>query len=273
MHPPPPCSSLGPQCRSIPVTLRVATLETPTDSADHEATWLLGHTEKIAFANLRREGKDLLVEAQLHARCRFLKAEPPGASAHGMSVISRCTAHGFVGTASHGPVRAAQPRRLGGDRFLIVHAHAVVALKLAPPRRSLPVLDNDPDAWNPCSIAPCTTADHKRGSACCRDLQVEIQCPRTDTALEALVRSRLSPYLCKISRVSDGWLEAEMISACGFLDDAGQNCTLHGRERPDGRPAKPDLCSLWPDDGKGMHPGCIYHVAPSRTSARKATVA
>jgi hypothetical protein len=146
-----------------------------------------------------------------------------------------------------------------------------VALDLTPPKPSLPVLDNDPDAWNPCSIAPCTTADHKRGSACCRDLQVEIQCPRTDTGLEALVRSRLSPYLCKISRASDGWLEAEMISACGFLDDAGQNCTLHGRVRPDGRPAKPDLCSLWPDDGKGMHPGCIFYV-PALRSAKKAAV-
>jgi hypothetical protein len=101
---------------------------------------------------------------------------------------------------------------------------------------------------------------------------VEIECPRTDTGLEALVRSRLSPYLCKISRTSEGWLEAEMISACGFLDDAGQNCTLHGRERPDGRPAKPDLCSLWPDDGKGMHPGCIFQV-PAKRSSKKATVA
>ena len=55
-----------------------------------------------------------------------------------------------------------------------------------------------------------------------------------------------------------------MISACGFLDQEGLNCTLHGLERPDGRPAKPDLCSTWPDDGKGLHPGCIFYVPPAK---------
>lgn len=255
------------------MTLRIATLGKPTDSADHEATWLLGHTERITFADVRHAGPDLLVEAQLHVRCRFLKPQPAGTPArNGAARMARCAAHGFVGTSPPEPTRVEQPRRLGGQRFLVVHDHAAVALDLAPPKQSLPVLDNDPDAWNPCSIAPCTTADHKRGSACCRDLQVEIECPRTDTGLEALVRSRLSPYLCKISRASEGWLEAEMISACGFLDDAGQNCTLHGRDRPDGRPAKPDLCSLWPDDGKGMHPGCIFQV-PAKRSGKKATLA
>lgn len=251
----------------------MATLEKPTDSADHEATWLLGHTERITFADIRQEGPDLLVDARLHVRCRFLKPEPAGSpTRNGAAETVRCAAHGFAGTSPPESAHVEQPRRLGGTRFLVVHDHAAVALDLAPPKPSLPVLDNDPEAWNPCSIAPCTTADHRRGSACCRDLQVEIQCPRTDTGFEALVRSRLSPYLCKISRASDGWLEAEMISACGFLDDAGQNCTLHGRVRPDGRPAKPDLCSLWPDDGKGMHPGCIFFV-PAKGSGKKATVA
>lgn len=273
MHLPPPCSTLGPQCRALPVTLRIATLEGKgAESADHEATWLFGHTEKITFSRLRQVGLDVLVDATLHARCRFLKQEPIGkTSLSAPSGLSRCAAHGFIGPSPPESSRQEQPRRLAGDRFLVVQDHAVAALDLPPPRRSLPVLDNDPDAWNPCSIAPCTTADHKRGSACCRDLQLEILCARGDSELEALVRSRLSPYLCKVSRASESALEAEMISACGFLDDQGQGCTLHGRERPDGRPAKPDLCSHWPDDGKGMHPGCIFYVPPKR-GGQKATV-
>jgi hypothetical protein len=93
---------------------------------------------------------------------------------------------------------------------------------------------------------------------------VEILCSRSDGPLEALVRSRLSPYLCKVSRGSEDALEVEMISACGFLDEEGLNCTLHGLDRPDGRPAKPDLCSTWPDDGKGLHPGCIFYVPPAK---------
>jgi hypothetical protein len=131
------------------------------------------------------------------------------------------------------------------------------------------VVENDPDDVNPCSIAPCTTADHTRGSACCRDLQVEILCPRSNTALEALVRSRLSPYLCKVTREAEDALEAEVISACGFLDQEGLNCTLHGRQRPDGRPAKPELCSDWPDHGKGLHPGCIFYQPPARKRSRR----
>jgi hypothetical protein len=158
-----------------------------------------------------------------------------------------------------------QPRRLGGDRYLVVDQGELAAVDLPLPPRSLPVVAADElDGVNPCSIAPCATADHTRGSACCRDLQVEIVCPTDDTLLEALVRSRQSPYLCKVSRENKESLEAELISACGFLDDEGLNCTLHGRSRPDGRTAKPDLCSAWPDDGKGMHPGCIFYVAPVR---------
>jgi hypothetical protein len=127
------------------------------------------------------------------------------------------------------------------------------------PPRTLPVLDDD---INPCSIAPCATADHRRGSACCRDLQIEILCGRQEVALEALVRSRQSPYLCKVEREVEDALEAEVISACGYLDAAGENCTLHGRLRPGGGQAKPDLCSDWPPKGKGVHPGCIFSPAP-----------
>jgi hypothetical protein len=87
---------------------------------------------------------------------------------------------------------------------------------------------------------------------------VEIFCSESDTELEALIRSRLSPYLCKITRASPETIEVEMISACAYLDGSGRHCVLHGRFRPDGRPAKPDLCSDWPADGKGLHPGCIF---------------
>jgi hypothetical protein len=161
-----------------------------------------------------------------------------------------------------------QPRQLGEDRFLIVEHHALATLTLRPPPRTLPVIEDELAGENPCAIAPCTTADHKRGSACCRDLQIEIMCERSDTDREALVRSRLSPYLCKVSRERDDALEAEMISACGYLDPEGLNCTLHGRVRPDGRTAKPDLCSAWPDDGKGLHPGCIWYSPPERKPKR-----
>jgi hypothetical protein len=267
VHPPPSCSALGPQCRAIQVTLRIATLNGETESADHEATWLLGHTDRITFANLRRSGADLLVDATLRVRCRFLKSAQADPGPNGAT--ARCAAHGFTGPTPPVIARAAQPRRLPGDRFLVVQGHELNVLRLLPPPRSLPVLEDDLDNVNPCSIAPCATADHTRGSACCRDLQVEILCARSDAALEALVRSRQSPYLCKVSRESEDALEAEMISACGFLDDDGENCTLHGRVRADGRPAKPDLCSQWPDDGKGLHPGCIFYSPPTKRSNQR----
>jgi len=262
VHPIPPCSALGSQCQEIPVTLRVGSLEQGANSADHEATWLLGHTERISFRKLRVRGPELLVDATLHVRCKHLK-RLPGEEA------GACAVHGFRGPFPAPTRGATQPRQLGDEKFLIVENHQVAAVAVRTPPRSLPVLDGDLSEVNPCSIAPCTTADHKRGSACCRDLQVEILCSKLDDQLEALVRSRLSPYLCKVTRASDDALEAEMISACGFLDEEGLNCTLHGRERPDGRPAKPDLCSPWPDDGKGLHPGCIFYVPPAKRAKKR----
>lgn len=258
MHPPPSCRTLGPQCLGIPVTLRIGSLDKGPASCDHEATWLLGHTEHISFRDLRARAGDLLVDALLHVRCRFLQR-------HGEECA--CRAHGFSGPVPTPPASWPQPRRLGGDGFLVVSEGTQQTLSLPFPPRSLPVLDADPlDSENPCSIAPCTTADHRRGSACCRDLQVEIMCDQSDAHLEALVRSRQSPYLCKISRESPQAIEAEMISACDYLDDPRENCTLHGRQRSDGRTAKPDLCSEWPEDGKGLHPGCLwYSPVPRRT--------
>ena len=135
------------------------------------------------------------------------------------------------------------------------------------PPRSLPVLSHGSGGDNPCATAPCRTADNTRKAACCRDLQVEIMCTRAQRRLEALVRSRRSPYLCKIERGGDYSLEVEMISACGYLEADGVSCSLHGRHRPDGRTAKPDLCFEWPPKNRGLHPGCIF--APRRRSRRR----
>ena len=244
------------------MTLLIGTLESGPASVDHEATWLLGHTERITFRRLRTAGLALLVDAAVHVRCCFLQSTASDGSA------VRCTAHGFTGPSPDVATGTIQPRQLGDDRFLVVERSEMATLRLRRPSRQLPVVSDASDE-NPCAIAPCETADHRRGSACCRDLQVEILCHRSDTALEALVRSRLSPYLCKISRESDESLEAEMISACAFLDASASGCTLHGRTRPDGRPAKPDLCSSWPDDGKGLHPGCIFYEPPKKRKRKK----
>ena len=254
----PPCRRLGSQCRALAVTLRVGSLEEGSDSLDHEATWLLGHTRQISFGKLWEAEGDLYVDALLHVGCRHLRAERGGA---------RCALYGYRGGLPRGPRRYEQPRRLGGDRFQIVEdcrpAARVLPLPEAKPgRRSLPVLAGE----NPCATAPCRTAEHTRGAACCRDLQVEIMCTRRERRLEALVRSRRSPYLCKVDRPGDFSLEVEMISACGYLADDGLACSLHGRRRSDGRPAKPDLCSEWPPKNKGLHPGCVF--APGARRAR-----
>lgn len=253
----PPCDGLGRQCRSLRVTLRIGSLEEGSTSLDHEATWLLGHTEQITFGEVWADGGDLYAEATLHVPCRYLRTEPGGA---------RCALYGFTDPALAPEPRWRQPRRLGGDRFQVVDRcrPAVRVLPAPAPAssRQLPVLDGG----NPCAGAPCRTADHRRGAACCRDLQIEIMCTHRQQRLEALVRSRRSPYLCKVERAGDFSLEAEMISACGYLDDDGVGCALHGRRRRDGRPAKPDLCTEWPPKNRGLHPGCVF--GPRRRGRR-----
>jgi hypothetical protein len=253
-----PCRKLGSQCRSLRVTLRVGSLEEGETSLDHEATWLLGHTQHISFGDLWWGEGDLYVEAILHVPCRFFRAD--GSTAE-------CRVFGYRGPARRPPRRPLQPRRLGGDRFRVVDAKRVVTRSLPPapaPRNMLPVLGGE----NPCAAAPCRTSDHRRGAACCRDLQVEIMCTKDDRRLEALVRSRQSPYLCKIERGGEFSLDVEMISACGYLGDDGVACSLHGRVRADGRPAKPDLCTEWPPKNRGLHPGCVF--GPRRRRGRPA---
>jgi hypothetical protein len=250
----PPCRSLGAQCRSLRVTLRIGELEEGPESLDHEATWLLGHTGQIDFHELWEGEGDLYVEAVLHVPCRYLSQE---------GGMAQCRAHGFTGRAPRPLPREPQPLQLGGDRFVVVSECANSVQRLPLPPRSLPVLE-DSAGENPCATAPCRTADHTRKAACCRDLQVEIMCTRAQQRLEALVRSRRSPYLCKIERAGDYSLEVEMISACGYLQPDGVSCSLHGRTRPDGRTAKPDLCFEWPPKNRGLHPGCIF--GPRRRS-------
>jgi hypothetical protein len=248
----PPCRSLGGQCRALDVTLRVGEFEDGITSLDHEATWLLGHTQRITFHELWVGEGDLFVDATLHLPCRYL--EQREGAAH-------CKAHGFVGRMPRDPVPEDQPLRLGGDRFVVVHRARNAVRALPFPPRSLPVLDVAPspsrDA-NPCATAPCRTADNTMTAACCRDLQIEIMCTRRQRRLEALVRSRRPPYLCKIDREGEFSIEAEVISACGYLADDGVACSLHGRKRADGRPAKPDLCSEWPPKNQALHPGCVF---------------
>jgi hypothetical protein len=246
----PPCRSLGVQCKSLRVTLRVGELEEGPTSLDHEATWLLGHTQHIDFLELWEGEGDLYVEAILHVPCKFLRQQGGRA---------RCVAHGFEGPAPRGARRQPQPLQLGHDRFVVVEECRNAVRTLPPPPRSLPVLaTHGQSAENPCASAPCRTADNRRKAACCRDLQVEIMCTRAQRRLEALVRSRQSPYLCKIEREGEYSLEVEMISACGYLEADGVACSLHGRHRADGRTAKPDLCFEWPPKNRGLHPGCVF---------------
>ena len=245
----PACRGMGSHCDRLRVLLRVASLDDGPDSADHEATWLLGHTGRITFlGELRRDGRDLFTEAVLQVPCRYLEASGEGAS---------CRAHGYSRRTPPQPPDPAEPRRFAEERFAIVESGREVTRRLpraAHPTRELPIHAGS----NPCVGAPCRTADNRRGAACCRDLQVEIMCTTRQRLLEGLVRSRKSPYLCKIDRLGPYSLEAEMISACAFLMEDGVHCALHGRRRADGRPAKPDLCSEWPERGDTLHPGCVF---------------
>ncbi len=243
----PPCRSLGQQCRALELTLRVASL---AGDEDHDATWLLGHTERIDFGRTFEDDEELWVEATVHVPCRHLKPQQDGSVS--------CGAHGFRGRVAV-PHRAPAPRRLGGDRFRVVENRRLVTRQLMAPRRMLAVLEHDlaPDA-NPCATAPCRTSDHTRKAACCRDLQVEVRCTTRQVRLEALIRHRKSPYLCRVERESETALSAEIITACSYLKEDGLHCDLHGRLRADGRPAKPLMCSQWPETRTALHRGCAF---------------
>lgn len=247
---PPPCRGMGRQCRTLPVVIRVGSVEDGAADADHEGTWLLGHTERIHFGEVWAADGELYVDAVIRVPCRHLEAE---------GGTERCAAHGFSraapGTRRPGP----QPRRLGGDRFVLMDRRRMVTRTLPPAApaggRDLPVLDGG----NPCAAARCQTSDHRIGAACCRDLQVEIMCTERQAGLEALVRARRRPWVTKVEREGEFSIAAEIISACDYLDPAdGVSCTLHGRQRADGRTAKPTMCFAWPPKRQVLHRGCVF---------------
>lgn len=261
---PPPCRALGAHCRALAVTLHIADLE--DDSAveqDAAGTWLLGHTEHIDFGTPYVAHGRLVVDAVVHVPCRYLRDRADGPA--GATPEVRCAAHGFAGRVPS-PRRSAPPRRRhDDDRFTVVHRRAVRTLRLPHParrRRSLPTLETA----NPCAGAPCRTADNRRGAACCRDLTLDVLHAEGDGDLEALLRARRSPYLCKVKRTDPTLIECEVISACGYLEPDGVSCMLHDRLRPDGAPAKPGICTDWPDfDDEEFtgHPGCVFLTTAS----------
>jgi hypothetical protein len=248
----PPCTRLGSQCRRLPAVLRVSSWDKKRSEADHEATWLMGHTQRIAFGETWTKGKDLFVDVVIHVPCKHLEETDRG--------TARCAVHGFRGTVPTDTGPRDQPRQLGDDRFAVVDNGRLRPYLMPKAKRPLRVLGQA--ANNPCDGAPCRTSDHTRGAACCRDLQIEIMCKRTEQKREALLRARQAPYLCKVEREGDESVNAEVISACTYIDEAdGVSCTLHGRRRPDGRTSKPTLCSVWPGDvekGETLHTGCVF---------------
>jgi Fe-S-cluster containining protein len=231
----------------LDVTLRVAVLE---GDEDHDATWMLGHTERVEFGSTFTDDDELWVHARLHVPCRHLEERTDG--------TVRCRAHRFRGTVDRVP-HTPGPRQLDGDQFNLVDGRRMRRRTLphvSHTARELPVVEMP----NPCATAPCRTGDNRRGAACCRDFQVDIRCDEDNELLEELIRNRKSPYLCKVNRDDgdDDLLNAEIISACGYLLEDGIHCSLHDRQRGDGRPAKPLLCTAWPKKRTGLHPGCVF---------------
>jgi hypothetical protein len=258
--------------------LRISQLDEDSPAEqDALATWLLGHTGRIVFGTPYVRHRELLVEAVVRVPCRHLtddgttgrSSRQNGGSASVATV--RCAAHGFRG-ALPTPAPVTPPRHQhGADRFTVVQGGRRQEVALPPrpaPRHALPVLDTP----NPCATAACRTADNTRGAACCRDLTLDVVAPEgTSGHLEDLLRSRRIPYLCKVTRASRSIIECEVISACGYLDRDGVSCSLHDRIRPDGNPAKPMVCTAWPDpegdeDFTG-HPGCVFLETGARLPA------
>lgn len=241
------------------MTVHIADLDEDTAyEQDAAATWLLGHTERVDFGEPYVRGRDLYVDAILRVPCKYLEDSGNGSQATGRG---RCAAHGFAGPVPTPSRVRERTHQHGNDRFTLVHGRRLRTLTLREkraPRRSLPVMQ----PANPCAGAACRTADNRQGAACCRDLTLDIKVGSGDTRTEPLLRSRRSPYLCKVKRTDPETIEAEMISACAYLADDGVACTLHGRVRPNGRPAKPEICSEWPDfeddDEYTGHPGCVF---------------
>lgn len=260
----PPCTRLGRQCRELAVTVHIANLDDDAPGErDESATWLLGHTERIEFGKPYVRGRDLYTDAVVQVECKYLKQRDgaegrQSASGNGRPEV-RCTAHGYRGPLPRALRLVAPAFSLRDGRYRIVDEGRIRTLALSPPnraKRALPVMQGA----NPCDGAPCRTADNRQGAACCRDLTLDVVAPAGDDVTEALLRSRKSPYLCKVKRADDATIECEVISACGYLADDGISCVLHDRLRPNGALAKPGLCYEWPDfeddEEYTGHPGC-----------------
>lgn len=254
---------MGGHCRELRVTLRIADLAADSRTLqDAAATWLLGHTQRITFGRPFVRDAELLVDATIHVPCKYLKTHGPPISNGARDPTARCAAHGFRGPMPRGsqppPGERPSMRRANGTFQVFYKGRQrwmPLPVKRAA-RRALPVLNGD----NPCAAAPCRTADNTRGAACCRDLTLDVLVAKRNTRLEALLRARKSPYLCKVTREDDEAMECEVISACGYLDAAdGVSCVLHDRILPNGRLAKPSICREWPDldEDEIAHPGCV----------------
>lgn len=267
----PPCKSLGRHCRELDLTIRISDIADESQTLqDASATWMTGHTQRITFGKPYVADDELRVDATIHVPCKYLRTNdgrpavrPDGETApvvNGGRPGICCAAHGFRGPLPRSTQARPENRdrvRLGNGAFSVFYKGKRRRLNLRLKRaaqHALPVLQSD----NPCVGAPCRTGDNVRGAACCRDLTLELMLPETQRRLEALLRSRQSPYLCKVKREDEDTVECEVISACGYLDDDGISCGLHDRILPNGWRAKPSMCYEWPDlepDETG-HTGC-----------------
>ena len=271
MSKPPSCRSLGKYCRELKLTLRVSDTEDESQTLqDASITWMAGHTERITFGKAYIFEHELRVGATVHVPCKYLQTldgkiavEPDGSPAPGVAKkngIVRCAAHEFRGPlpqSSQVPPEKRHKAQLGDDTFAVYYKGKQRNLKLRLKRaakRALPVLAAD----NPCVGAPCRTGDNKKGAACCRDFSLELFLPDSHRWTEALLKSRKSPYLCKVKREDDDTMECEVISACGFLEHDEITCSLHDRVLPNNKRAKPSLCYEWPEFGEDEtgHTGC-----------------
>ena len=218
--------------------------------------------------------------------CRYLHEDGDRAT---------CRAHGFEGPTPRGPRREPQPlparrRPLRGGGGLPERRPGA-----PPPARSLPVLATPPPARTPAPRHRAGPPTTPAGAPAAGTSRSRSCVPEGQRRLEALVRSRRSPYLCKIERAGDYSLEVEMISACGYLGADGVACTLHGRHRrrrPDRQarslqrmaaqePGPPSRLCLRPAPapGRGTMPDCasvqgigrlaVLHGDPARSVSRR----
>lgn len=266
MSDPPACSSLGKHCRELRLTIRISDVrEDGPTLQDAATTWLTAHTERMTFGTPYITDHILKVDATVHVPCKHLKTmdgesavRPDGTPSAPRKQV-QCAVHGFRGAMPKSSQRANTGPRFHEPKgpYSIIYKGKRRSMHLPlkrAVRRSLPTIQNS----NPCVGAPCRTGDNKRGAACCRDLTLELDVPETQRRLEALLRSRKSPYLCKVKREDEDIMECEVISACSYLDDDDISCVLHDRVLPNGRLAKPSLCYEWPEleEDETGHPGC-----------------